>query len=211
MCERKNDLTQMRIFSPFILAMVALFILFVFVMRHLLITGKSENVYPEIISFCLEGIFLVFIVALFQKRNTIKQAERAKKTLKDTLSHFIKDFVWWMSVGAVQDMNKLTTESNNKKFMVNFKEQAENALTALNEGKCIPPGLIEPVKRYGQKESIMLKCMLPVAVQVNETHLKTWFNLIRALDDIVESHDDKEINLASKYFLKQVITFSDLK
>lgn len=89
-------------------------------------------------------------------------------------------------------------------------EQATQALIALNEGKSIPPGMIEPVKRYGNKESIMLKCMLPVAAQLGETHMKTWFNIIRALDDIVEADDGKQIYHASEYFLKQVINFADL-
>ena len=169
--------------------------------------GQLDNVWPEIVGFCLDGIFFVFIIGLFQKWQEEKRLEKAKATLKNTLSHFIKDFVWWMSVGAAQDMNKITQKDGNKTYMVSVLEQAKTAIESLNKGQRIPSGLIEPVKRYGSKESIMLKCMLPVAGQIDDDHLKVWFNIIRALDEIVEAENDQKIDNASLHFLKKVVEF----
>lgn len=201
------DRDELELNSSVVWAVLVLVIVLLLAIWYICRLGQFDNIWPEIVGFCLDGIFFVFILGLYQKRQEKKRIKKAKVALKNTLGHFIKDFVWWLSVGTVQDMNKISQKREDTTYMLPIVDQAKNAIEALNKGRHIPSGMVDPIKRYGKKESIMLKCMLPIASQMDANHLKIWVNIIQSLDDIIEAENDQNINSASLNFLNKVVEF----
>ena len=197
--------------NPLVSAGILFLLISVIVASKLYASGHTYHIYAAILELCLDGLIFGCIVVFLQERQKAKQVKESKDTLRNSLTVFVSDFVWWLSVGAVQDMDKLTIKFNDSQRMVSLEEQAAQALKALKAGKLIPEGMIDPVKRYGSKESIMLKCLLPVAAQLGGDHLKTWFNIIRSLDAIVEDKDGKNVHSTVQYFLERIIEFTRLK
>lgn len=193
-----------------IIATTILLILLVSMTWYLYKINQYENIYPEIVGFCLEGIFFVCIINIYQKHQIQKQRSKSKQSLKNTLNHFIKDFIFWLSAPLILDSPTRTNQGAEKKKLGSLEDQIKSALKKLEKGQVIPAGLIEAVRRYGRKESIMLKCMLPVAAKIDETHLKAWFELIRTLDHIVEDNSPDKGQQNSKHFLEKTLEYLEL-
>jgi len=174
------------------------------------IEGNINGVYPELFGFCLEGIFFVILFDQFRKWDEGKRQIKAKAVLRDSLCHFIQDYVWWATMGLVKNEDIVTVQTNGKKFMVPITDQAKSAIIELDKGMAVPPGMLEPIQKYGRKELQMLKCLLPLTAELNSESLKKWFRIIQVFDDLVECNEEKKINNFLKIFLEAVVEFIEV-
>lgn len=195
------------------LVFVAIILLIIFMVLSLVILhaeNQISGIYPEIFGFCLEGIVFVILLGQFQKWGEEKRQAKTKAVLKDSLCHFIKDYVWWATMGLVKDENEITIQNNDKKIMVPILDQAKVALVQLDKGMVVSPGLLEPIQKYGKKESQMLKCLLPLTAELNSESLRKWFRIIQVFDDLVKCKDDKKLLISLRAFLEAVVEFTEV-
>lgn len=192
------------------IGLIATVIILIILMSISLWLLETENqlsaAYPEIFGFCLEGIFFVCLLDQFRKWEEEKKQLKTKAVLRDSLCRFIQDYVWWATVGLVKEEEKITIQKNGKKFMVPIIDQAKAAIIELNKGLVIPPGMLEPIQRYGKKESQMLKCLLPLTAELNSESLIKWFRIIQVFDDLVECNENSNL----KIYLEAVVEFIEV-
>lgn len=190
--------------------MAILIIVLVITLSYLKIENEVNGVFPEIFGFCLEGIFFVCLFEHYRRLGEERSRVKAKMVLRDSLCHFIKDYVWWATMGIVKDLNKITIDKTGKKFMIPVVDQAKVAIKELENGGAFPTGIFEPIKRYGKKESQMLKCLLPLTSELNSESLKKWYEIIQIFDQLIDSTEQNNLNSFLKSFLEAIVDFVEV-
>ncbi len=136
-----------------------------------------------------------------------KKRASLNASLATCLAGFIKDYVFWITAGAIDSINELTEQNSNK--VKTLRGLAETGLKALEAGNSIPEGMCHPIKWYGKREAPILGAMLPIAIQVSQKHFECWYNIIKMLQAI-SADDSGEIEPYAKNLLNYVKEFDSL-
>lgn len=193
---------EVKLLSALVIFGITLFILFIIQEGSI-----SDSIFPELIGFCLEGIILVILFGLIQRRYNKDNELKQKEELKEALLTQIDIFLYWSNLIPKKEFRsdgKFSFKDNIKleNLIKNLKD--ENKLFELD----IP---LYFIKEFSKRELPNIIALLPVSTNINSLHLKSWSLIINNLKGIIASKKDEEFFEALISFLLSIKMFNETK
>ena len=194
-------------FEKIFLSVLVIFGITVFILFIIQGGSISDSIFPELVGFSLEGIILVILFGLIQRRYNKENELKQKEELKETLLTQIDIFLYWSNLMPKEEFRidgkfsfKDTDKLNN--LIKNLKD--ENKLFELD----IPRYFI---KEFSKKELPNIIALLPVSANINSLHLKSWSIIINNIQGIIASKKDEDFFDALISFLLSIKMFNETK
>ncbi|MGJ0344403.1 hypothetical protein NG788_07205 [Aliarcobacter cryaerophilus] len=167
----------------------------------------SDSIYPELIGFCLEGIILVILFGLIQRRYNKENQLKQKEELKETLLIQMNMFLYWAGFIIKEEFR------SDGKFSFKDTDKLDNLIKNLkDENKLFELDIPRHyLKEFSKKDLPNIIALLPVAANINSLHLENWSFIINNIHGIVASKKDEDFFDALISFLLSIKTFNETK
>ncbi len=192
---------SMKMFLTVVLAIFSsLFLAVIYLLKvyHVPIAG---NVMPEVLGFCLDGIFFVVLFTWIVDHYTKAHESAKKRELKTTALKFIGIFLMW---GSREKMN----ESGEVKHTYSITE-ISSIIEHIEASDFIGVSAMF-LKEFAVRELPNFRSLYPVVAQIGANHLICWCTIINNLEGICESEGDLALKKPLVEFLKAVQSFENL-
>ncbi len=163
------------------------------------ITG---SIFPELVGFSLEGVFLVILFSWYQKRQHSKRELARKIELKWSLRAELSIFFQWAQP-LDSDLGTLPYWNNPDVVKTLVKELEENGELCV-----VQPDFL---RDFSVREIPDLQSMLPIAASIDSKHMWYWSLIINNIKGIAASENDEKTYKALMEFLKYVTKFDELE
>jgi hypothetical protein len=166
----------------------------------------NDNIVPELIGFCLDGIFFVILLNYFERRQTRAQSILAKQTLKAALRESLIIFLQWSytlasSKGADLDAHEILFSPTG----------VEKLIERITKAQEIPSLLNDYLKQAARQHVAIMGSLLPVAAQIDRNHIGIWSMIIKDVSSMAESKDGGEMLGYLEGFLHNIRVFDRMR
>lgn len=160
----------------------------------------SGNLYPELIGFCLDGIFFVILFTVYEGRRfkveSTKQKIKLKKSLRDLLAIILQ---WSQPINSKIPFKEIILNPDNLKAI-----QKELESTRRLDGVQADFLRIHALARIPS-----IQAAIPVSATIDGRHLQLWDLILNNLRAIAESTNDENAYEALLDFINFVIKFDE--
>lgn len=145
-------------------------IVLLFVMMSQSDASFVDSMVPELIGFCLEGIFFIGLFSLWQHRKERNYKQQLSRSLRGFLGIFLKE----MNSGIIcQSFHPLENPEELLSSSSGIKKLTDNLNNcAMNES------IINSLHQLSNEEISSLENLLPVAAQLSAAHMTCWNNIL---------------------------------
>jgi hypothetical protein len=150
-----------------------------------------DNLVPELIGFCLEGIFFIGLLSVWQQRRERRNKRSLSKSLRGFLGVFLKEINSGIICASFSPLEK-----------PDELDQAHEGIDKLklNITNCsISQSSIDALHRLSLHEISSLVNLLPVAAELSAKHMIRWndiLNQVKLLASTEQREDIRELLLA---------------
>ena len=138
--------------------------------------GFVDSVVPELIGFCLEGIFFIGLFSMFQHRRELNKKKQLSRSLRGFLGVFLNE----MNSGI--HCNSFKPLENPEEL--NHSHQGIEKL-ANNINNCsINESTIDSLQKLSKDEVGALENLLPVAAELSADHMIVWHQILDNVKDL---------------------------
>lgn len=178
--------------------------LFTFFLKH---GGNvNDSIIPELIGFCLDGIFFVALLNYFEKQQVRKQELRTKEQFKAALRGSLYIFLN-LAYNAVSENKTNLTFTD----AISSTSGLEQLINSLRQSDTIS-GLLETCLKEASGRNLgIAQSLLPIAAQIDKVHLELWSMIIRDISRIGEPDQDGGTSIALDNLLHHIMVFDSLK
>lgn len=178
--------------------------LFTFFLKH---GGNvNDNIIPELIGFCLDGIFFVALLNYFEKHQVRKQELYSKKQFKAALRGSLYLFLNLAYSAVPENKTNLTFTD-----AISSTSGIEQLINSLRQSDTIS-GLLETYLKDAAGRNLgIVQSLLPIAAQIDKVHLELWSMIIRDISWIGEPDQDGGTSIALDNLLHHIKVFDSLK
>ncbi|MFT5163076.1 MAG: hypothetical protein ACI9FJ_001658 [Alteromonadaceae bacterium] len=190
--------------AAFLLFLSFVLIVLLFVMMSQSDASFVDNMVPELIGFCLEGIFFIGLFSLWQRRKETGQKQQLSRSLRGFLGIFLQEMnsgIICPSFTPIEDPSELDHScSGIKKLACNINNCGMNN------------SVIKSLHKLSNDELSSLENLLPVAAQLSAAHMTCWNTILGHVKILAKSNDKEDVHLtliqlleAIEHFDRQVI------
>jgi hypothetical protein len=162
----------------------------------------AENMVPELIGFCLEGIFFIGLLSIWQQRRERRNKRSLAKSLRSFLGVFLKE----INSGII--CNSFSPIDNPKEL-----EQSTTGIDKLklNINNCsISDSSIEALHSLSQHEISSLVNLLPVAAELSPAHMIRWNDILNQVKKLAALQKREDIRQLLLDLLDNIKRFDEL-
>ncbi|MBF0370744.1 MAG: hypothetical protein HQL52_14940 [Magnetococcales bacterium] len=164
-------------------------------------TDLSESILPELVGFCLQGIFLVLIFALYERRSAIN----AKRSQKIALRTLLSAFVSHCAPSEVSQPSEKQAEGD----LPDDTNPVQRCLEAISgDGWSEEVGI--ELKGLADRNLTALESLTAVAAQIDPEHLSTWIAILDQSRQIRDARESELIRQATQELLEVILKFDEL-
>ncbi|MGJ0371583.1 hypothetical protein [Aliarcobacter cryaerophilus] len=194
-------------FEKIFLSVLVIFGITVFILFIIQGGSISDSIFPELVGFSLEGIILVILFGLIQRRYNKENELKQKEELKETLLTQIDIFLFWSNLIPKEEFR------SDGKFSFKENSKLENLIKNLkDENKLFESAIaLHFIKIFSKRQLPNIVALLPVSANINSLHLKNWSIIINNINGIIESDTDKKSFDALIDFLVSIKIFNETK
>lgn len=127
-------------------------------------TDFSRSVLPVLIGFCLQGIFLVVVLAIFDRQSQQQARQRNKMTLRTLLTTVVH---WCLTAETPRSALEMRAEAMQLGEII-----AQFRARGMAQEECVQ--LIQ----YARRELLLLEMLSSVAANIDPPHLHAWLAII---------------------------------
>ena len=169
------------------------------------------NLLPELIGFCLEGIFFVGIFTWMQERKEVERKTEIKQSLAGAVS-FVCPIIN-SCLPAQHQLTLLSTDNWTRQTRKNGKELT-NLLTSLNAHELeASREQIAAIQQLLATRISTLDSLLSVSAELSHSHLSAYNMILTEIHKIAKHHhfDGKELRTSFQSLLRLLISFNNEK
>ncbi len=162
----------------------------------------AENMVPELIGFCLEGIFFIGLLSIWQQR----RERRNKRSLANSLRGFLGVFLKEINSGII--CNSFSPIDNPKEL-----ERSTTGIEKLkiNINNCtISDSSIEALHSLSQHEISSLVNLLPVAAELSAAHMIRWNDILNQVKKLAALQKREDVRQLLLDLLDNIKRFDEL-
>lgn len=138
--------------------------------------GFNDNMIPELIGFCLEGIFFAGLFPLWQHYRELSKKRQLSRSLRGFLGVFLKE----MNHGIRCQNFKPIDDT----LLLSFSHQGIDCLAANVNACTINGNSVETLHLLSHNEISSLESLLPVAAQLSADHMICWHKILEQVRDL---------------------------
>ncbi len=194
-------MNRLLLFAPLLLFGAAGVVLLSY--YHRLVSGPAfaENLFPELIGFCLEGFFLVGLFSLIQRR-----LERDRKQqLRQSLRGALREILSHLDVALLDEY----AEPASSKALERDPQMVAKLFEKLNQVDMDLDNMRQ-LKDAAARNSSVLRDLIPVAAQLSADHMRWWLSIAESTGHLAEATDNAAVTFATHKFLINLGEFDDL-
>jgi hypothetical protein len=140
-----------------------------------------DNMVPELIGFCLEGIFFIGLFTLWEQRKAATHRKDLSQTLRGFLGVFLKELnsgIICADYHPIEDVESLNATCKGiDRLLANIKD-------------CnIEESSIASLQKLSDNNFSSLENLLPVAAELSAAHLISWHQILEQVNELGRNQD----------------------
>ncbi|MBF0422486.1 MAG: hypothetical protein HQL73_05785 [Magnetococcales bacterium] len=158
-------------------------------------TKLRLSLLPQLIGFCLQGAFLVVVIAIYEKRTAIRSMRSHKFALRSAVAAFIRPL------------------ASTKNYSGNDSLASSMALQHIHKRiteKKISESVMKQMEEDARMILVSFESLTVLAAQIDIEHLEAWRVILNHIRRIGTSQSQEEIEALLLEMLNAVQSFDDL-
>jgi hypothetical protein len=198
------DNTMTKSFFSYKTAAVCLVLLFMVIIALLLMykggeVGFADNMVPELIGFCLEGIFFAGLFPLFQHFRELSKRRQIASSLRGFLGVFLQEMnrgIQCLNFTPIEDPETLTISHEGIEMLAD------------NVNSCtINETTVEALHTLSHNEISALESLLPVAAQLSAAHMICWHKILEQVKTLGKTRCKHNVHDITLQLLRDIKAF----
>ena len=198
------DNTMTKSFFSYKTAAVFLVLFFMVIMSLLLIykggeDGFVDNMVPELIGFCLEGIFFAGLFPLWQHFRELSKRRQIASSLRGFLGVFLQEMnngIRCENFSPIEDPLSLTISHEGIEMLAD------------NVNSCtINESTVEALHNLSHNEISALESLLPVAAQLSADHMICWHKILEQVKTLGKTSCKHNVHDITLQLLRDIKAF----
>lgn len=170
-------------FEKIVLLLLIIFGISIFILFINSNGSISDSIYPELIGFSFEGIFLVILFGSVQRYQNKKNILEQKTELKKALLAEIGIFLYWTDLmidkkSKDEDMLSIFDNDKLKDLIKNIQNKDKTNDIEIE---------LRFIKKFAKRQLPNLLALLPTSANINSLHLQHWSMIINNIHGIIEA------------------------
>lgn len=161
-------------------------------------TDFSRSMLPVLIGFCLQGIFLVMVFAIYQYDTTMKSRQNNKLLLRGMITPLLHAALAQEGQTSHSTLGGMPAPGH-----------LAQAIEALRNGT-LPESSQERLRHLFTRSAYALESMTAVAVQIDAQHMAAWTSIFTALNAFEEAEEAPARQAAVIQLLERAQWFDEL-
>jgi hypothetical protein len=176
--------------SRWLLALPLLFFGVIGIGLYVLVIGPAgdeafrENMVPELIGFCLEGFFLVGLLAFVQQ---LREQQR-KRELRLSLRGALRDFLSHLDLAYLE----MDAEPASTRDLENDPAVVHRLMRRLQEKELDADSMVE-LKRVAIYTLPLVQDLIDVAASLSPGHMRWWIAIVEAIKRLAQAGTREEV------------------
>ena len=194
-------------FEKIVLLLILIFGISIFILFVKSNGSISDSIYPELIGFSLEGIFLVILFGAVQRYQNKKVILENKLELKQALRAEIGIFLQWSNLMRI---NK--SREDRLLFLIDNSKLKELIKDLQNQNKFEDVDIqLSFIQDFAKRQLPNILALLPTSANINSLHLEHWSMMINNINGIIESETNEKSVQSLIEFLMSIQRFDETK
>ena len=170
----------------FLLMLSFTLIVLLFIMMSQSDASFVDSMVPELIGFCLEGIFFIGLFSMWQHRKERNNKHQLSRSLRGFLGIFLQEMnsgIICSSFDPIEDPEQLAYSCAAIKQLANNINHC-----SMNES------VVGSLHQLSKNEISSLENLLPVAAQLSASHMTSWNNILGHVKALAKT-EEREVVL----------------